>query len=153
MYTYTVAPHAGAWIEMMLADIQPLPASAVAPTRERGLKCMQRRYPAHLSGSLPTRERGLKYVQMYSCRCKVLSLPTRERGLKCLHPTVKVSADIVAPHAGAWIEIDIYLALGDCAKSLPTRERGLKSNKYTCSFNALLSLPTRERGLKCPYHL
>ena len=32
----------------------------------------------------------------------------------------------VAPRAGAWIEIFIYIASTKCRQSLPARERGLK---------------------------
>ena len=33
----------------------------------------------------------------------------------------------VAPHAGAWIEIDLELLHANIVESLPMRERGLKS--------------------------
>ena len=37
----------------------------------------------------------------------LLSLPMRERGLKFLLQTILCKVDMVAPHAGAWIEIVI----------------------------------------------
>ena len=55
--------------------------------------------------SLPMRERGLKCPYECSNQVKKPSLPMRERGLKY---TVLVQALImytVAPHAGAWIEM------------------------------------------------
>ena len=54
-----VVPHAGTWIEMILVMI----------TR----KCSQ---------SFPTRERGLKFVEKSGELAEGLSFPTRERGLK-----------------------------------------------------------------------
>ena len=57
-----------------------------------------------------------------------MSLPSRERGLKCLD-TVRIGQYIiVAPLAGAWIEI--WNSLSETERftpSLPSRERGLKS--------------------------
>src|SRR3990172_9380248 len=55
---------------------------------------------------------------------------------------------VVAPPAGAWIEIPRRPGCNRAAPSLPPRERGLK-----CGLRALvaclrLSLPPRERGLK-----
>ena len=56
---------------------------------------------------------------------------------------------IVAPYAGAWIEITLIRIERFKFKSLPMRERGLKSvpdeifKPWTD-----LSLPMRERGLK-----
>ena len=56
---------------------------------------------------------------------------------------------LVAPFAGAWIEIHNYPARGlSGLMSLPSRERGLK---YVQSHNLprqQSSLPSRERGLK-----
>ncbi len=55
------------------------------------------------------------------------SLPLRERGLKSLLPVCFFAPAIVAPLAGAWVEISL------CTRpwrgpvpSLPLRERGLK---------------------------
>ena len=57
----------------------------------------------------------------------VLSLPSRERGLKSFGTVVRVGFDIVAPFAGAWIEISISSKRRDEGfPSLPSRERGLK---------------------------
>ena len=58
------------------------------------------------------------------------SLPLRERGLKCCCVTVHRNSDIVAPLAGAWIEIpDTEFLLILANSSLPLRERGLKYQK------------------------
>ena len=78
---------------------------------------------------------------------------------------------IVAPLAGAWIEIifspaaklirkaslpsrerglklQIHYSLYHCYWSLPSRERGLKFTKEHFIFCVFVSLPSRERGLK-----
>ena len=55
----------------------------------------------------------------------------------------------VAPFAGAWIEILSYLLqLVGIVASLPSRERGLKFIKNTFGIKFDRSLPSRERGLK-----
>ena len=77
----TVAPHAGAWIEMS-----------------------QGRRLSECGGSLPMRERGLKLVCDHVNRVNRVSLPMRERGLK-LRASITDTDCQVAPHAGAWIEI------------------------------------------------
>ena len=78
-----VAPLAGAWIEIAVVGIN---------LRE--------------TTSLPSRERGLKFP--YFAR-KVAtnrtSLPSRERGLKYCVDYILGRNHIVAPLAGAWIEI------------------------------------------------
>ena len=55
--------------------------------------------------SLPTRERGLKYAICVSQINQKPSLPTRERGLKLFELERTKLLPVVAPHAGAWIEI------------------------------------------------
>ena len=80
------------------------------------------------TGSLPSRERGLKFNHILEDRSLVQSLPSRERGLKScswimasrqqsrsLRGSVdwntweywKITPIVVAPFAGAWIEIRI----------------------------------------------
>ena len=100
----------------------------------------------------------------------VLSLPSRERGLKFYDIKFVVDPLVVAPFAGAWIEIALSASIAAASVSLPSRERGLKSYapyiqphgipvapfagawiEISVSFgdtNALPSLPSRERGLK-----
>ena len=56
-----------------------------------------------------------------------MSLPSRERGLKYRSRKDNKSVRwLVAPRAGAWIEIAIYAKIINVKKSLPSRERGLK---------------------------
>ena len=59
---------------------------------------------------------------------------------------------MVAPHAGARIEIPQKFFDAYCIASLPTRERGLKSAGRYSPYMRYASLPTRERGLKYLYN-
>ena len=54
----------------------------------------------------------------------------------------------VAPFAGAWIEIGSRKGLHFSVWSLPSRERGLKYNETYVFITDSMSLPSRERGLK-----
>ena len=57
---------------------------------------------------------------------------------------------MVAPLAGAWIEIMKNEIIGaENITSLPSRERGLKLFSVSTSKKERWSLPSRERGLKC----
>ena len=78
----------------------------------------------------------------------MLSLPSRERGLKSVYNKLYESSLLVAPFAGAWIEIVSPAAVCILTKSLPSRERGLKSSILDTENASSLSLPSRERGLK-----
>ena len=55
---------------------------------------------------------------------------------------------MVAPLAGAWIEISCMIRSHVWTMSLPSRERGLKFIPSLRILNSRLSLPSRERGLK-----
>ena len=54
------------------------------------------------------------------------SLPSRERGLKFTTSSDFTAVSIVAPLAGAWVEIEYTVGLTLEYLSLPSRERGLK---------------------------
>ena len=99
-----VAPLAGAWIE--------IPPGG---------------HFNRATGSLPLRERGLKLTGMLQGISAGMSLPLRERGLKFLHCCADIMPILVAPLAGAWIEIAKDVYEGKEEMSLPLRERGLKS--------------------------
>ena len=58
---------------------------------------------------------------------------------------------LVAPYAGAWIEIEYGSDAYFVKMSLPTRERGLKLIGGLRIHIKNASLPTRERGLKLCY--
>ena len=78
---YRVAPLAGAWIEIVKNKLR----------KEK-------------QWSLPSRERGLKYTDNNYTDLDKMSLPSRERGLKSLISFHHLNI-LVAPLAGAWIEI------------------------------------------------
>ena len=99
-----VAPFAGAWIEMpkcknTIRELKSL------PSRERGLKYVTPFVYVRYSKSLPSRERGLKLYRHRKKHGKIESLPSRERGLKSFAPALLQMLHLVAPLAGAWIEI------------------------------------------------
>ena len=99
-----VAPRAGAWIEICSGWlIWGKPPSL--PVRERGLKLILLVLFLAFSGSLPVWERGLKSYDSVDRLTDVKSLPVRERGLKLITPLSLFRRMIVAPRAGAWIEI------------------------------------------------
>ena len=55
----------------------------------------------------------------------------------------------VAPRAGAWVEIVNVIGTADgWLQSLPVRERGLKFRVIGNAERKIQSLPVRERGLK-----
>jgi len=77
-----VAPHGGAWIEI-LSSIKPcLSGITSLPTGERGLKFSGILMILLISLSLPTGERGLKSLRLPYYLPLAVSLPTGERGLK-----------------------------------------------------------------------
>ena len=76
------------------------------------------------------------------------SLPARERGLKLIGWCRICGSRIVAPCAGAWIEIGEPAKYYNPQLSLPARERGLKCLLLRSLRRSPKSLPARERGLK-----
>ena len=58
---------------------------------------------------------------------------------------------VVAPLAGARIEIPLHTEADTVYLSLPSRERGLKYCTGYRGTRSRWSLPSRERGLKCIY--
>ena len=102
---YAVAPHPGAWIEILYPLVAVWMRYLSHPTRVRGLKCRMAAYARFVSLSHPTRVRGLKFL--------------------CGRGVEQISH--VAPHPGAWIEISqkscCFLVI---VASHPTRVRGLK---------------------------
>ena len=101
----TVAPFAGAWIEMPLCT-RVCPHHIVAPFAGAWIEIPTpwavRPAPPQ---SLPSRERGLKGDGQSNHDHLPTSLPTRERGLKFLLALDQLGGDRVAPFAGAWIEM------------------------------------------------
>ena len=56
----SVAPFAGAWIEILSYLLQLVGIVASLPSRERGLKFIKNTFGIKFDRSLPSRERGLK---------------------------------------------------------------------------------------------
>ena len=79
-----VAPHTGAWIEIVGADGRRQ-AAVVAPHTGAWIE--------------------IPICCTLCAKCK--SRPTRARGLKFTRSDIAMQALPVAPHAGAWIEIEI----------------------------------------------
>ena len=102
---FTVAPHAGAWVEIVWRRSKP-PPRAVAPHAGAWVEIPAPSPPPWWVRSPPTRGRGLKYVLVNDSEYVSESPPTRGRGLKCGDPG--------AMPGGCW--------------SPPTRGRGLKSS-------------------------
>ena len=100
------------------------------------------------SKSLPSRERGLKFCTVSKHQRQQRSLPSRERGLKSRSAFHRSDRSLVAPFAGAWIEIFSDHRLSFLPLSLPSRERGLKFCTVSKHQRQQRSLPSRERGLK-----
>ena len=101
----TVAPFAGAWIEIVVIRITRLYGRSSLPSRERGLKSSVLNVVSHAVNVAPFAGAWIEISE------------------DCHFPVF----DFVAPFAGAWIEIfsmpDFTVTL---APSLPSRERGLK---------------------------
>ena len=68
--------------------------------------------------------------------------------MKSLANGIAAVVTVVAPLAGAWIEIPNTLHAYNTELSLPSRERGLKFLNAPFGYKQLRSLPSRERGLK-----
>ena len=69
--------------------------------------------------------------------------------MKLEHEIITIIQIIVAPFAGAWIEITVFPSPGGLqSASLPSRERGLKYAFWNQLAAYFKSLPSRERGLK-----
>ena len=146
----TVAPFAGAWIEMITNTMFRFRMLSL-PSRERGLKWQwQQRADAQkdvapfagawieikallliplLLRVAPFAGAWIEITSIVLPATAPWSLPSRERGLKWHLLTMSSRKHSVAPFAGAWIEIRFLIRVPLLHKSLPSRERGLKSLK------------------------
>ena len=78
--------------------------------RARGLKCDTGHGDQDFEMSRPMRARGLKFEKQFERSHAVVSRPMRARGLKLCAVNTALQMRCVAPHAGAWIEIQSYRA-------------------------------------------
>ena len=99
-----VAPYAGAWVEIAMANLLQL----------------------LLKQSHPMRVRGLKYGGACTFTIDGMSHPMRVRGLKWQKSRLDRVHRSVAPYAGAWVEIGNLYPLIFSSLSHPMRVRGLK---------------------------
>ena len=91
----------------------------------------------------------MKSLLLFNLALRNMSLPLRERGLKWADIVIRHLLHLVAPLAGAWIEIyNKKSMITNYRLSLPLRERGLKFVFDVSGLFGLGSLPLRERGLK-----
>ena len=63
---------------------------------------------------------------MLAEHCKRLVAPYAGAWIEISFPLPGTDPQTVAPYAGAWIEIKYIVSCGAPLRSLPTRERGLK---------------------------
>ncbi len=99
--------------------------------------------------SLPSRERGLKYIANPVLGNYSLVAPFAGAWIEISAPKVLDTPDIVAPFAGAWIEIATSLSLCNICCVAPFAGAWIEINKRGNRFTQGESLPSRERGLKC----
>ena len=101
--------------------------AAVAPARERGLKCEVIHHTRNISSR--SREGAWIEIEPGTLAYKIREVaPARERGLKSAAPDMHHRRQSVAP----------------------ARERGLKSLRAFTAIHSLRVAPARERGLKFP---
>ena len=79
-----VAPHAGAWIEIIEYLVNDMAALLSLPTRERGLKLVEIRIEGSKIIVAPHAGAWIEILNLETIFCNESSLPTRERGLKSL---------------------------------------------------------------------
>ena len=124
---WLVAPRAGAWIEILTGFHVTGSAISSHPVRVRGLKYFERLAMLFLTESHPVRVRGLKSISCVWCGPINASHPVRVRGLKFNSKVGIIYTILVAPRAGAWIEIARSCRFfASQFGSHPVRVRGLK---------------------------
>ena len=120
-----VAPHVGAWIEIWEWQLL-IQIPEVAPHVGAWIEMVWLHKERAKALSHPTWVRGLKFLPSLLFVPPTLSHPTWVRGLKLSIKSLVIRHSGVAPHVGAWIEIDGVLGAAVMSKSHPTWVRGLK---------------------------
>ena len=107
MAIISVAPFAGAWIEIIRAATPNRWSGFVAPFAGAWIEItLKWGFELIVTQSHPSRVRGLKFDSKERYAETAQSHPSRVRGLKFLKPNYYYYySDGVAPFAGAWIEI------------------------------------------------
>ena len=128
-----VAPHGGAWIEIC-RDGNTYSSGPVAPHGGAWIEIPGQLFPRFILASPLTEGRGLKLVRNYSNYVTGGSPLTEGRGLKLLLLLFRKGEGFVAPHGGAWIEINRILIYRRYTLPLHmsplTEGRGLKFLRY-----------------------
>ena len=144
-----VAPHAGAWIETVCLITGCSLAVWVAPHAGAWIETSHSRLIATTRRSHPTRVRGLKLDAAAIHVIKRASHPTRVRGLKHVGRRGWPECHRVAPHAGAWIETELYERVTAAGKVAPHAGAWIETGSRRMKARAAAaSHPTRVRGLK-----
>ena len=105
-----VAPHAGAWIEIVMPE-QEHKQLYVAPHAGAWIEIRLYEDIVRVADVAPHAGAWIEIVMFFVLPSKkALSHPMRVRGLKLFRFTQTKAAVLVAPHAGAWIEIVDFAA-------------------------------------------
>ena len=80
----------------------------------------------------------------------MLVAPYAGAWIEILFIALQIRTDVVAPYAGAWIEIFIYCLYISTLVSHPTRVRGLKSGSLRCCRNCLDVAPYAGAWIEMP---
>ena len=145
----SVAPHAGAWIEMACPMRRKRRQAPSHPTRVRGLKSRVVLYTRHFRPVAPHAGAWIEINESYERELIGDVAPHAGAWIE-----MKLLAHIithplcVAPHAGAWIEMERLERFLIRHWSHPTRVRGLKFFTGHQGSSSSWSHPTRVRGLK-----
>ena len=91
------------------------------------MKSTKNTSPPRSLSSLPSRERGLKYLGFFVFKPATVVAPLAGAWIEMPSVLDAHLPDVVAPLAGAWIEILLCTKSMGSHWSLPSRERGLKS--------------------------
>ena len=105
----SVAPYAGAWIEITSVSAKALPGSSSLPTRERGLKYVPDHGGDQLLLVAPYAGAWIEISQNGKQKPRLSVAPYAGAWIEIAFSDMSLSAAKVAPYAGAWIEIHIDL--------------------------------------------
>ena len=106
---------------------------------------------ADVAKSLPSRERGLKFHRLSQLLHELLVAPFAGAWIE-IQLAIRADGSLifVAPFAGAWIEIALQSCLLWWHWVAPFAGAWIEIGFDLCAFcSDFLSLPSRERGLKC----
>ena len=127
----------------------PIDENAVAPARERGLKC---KIDESNRDSTFGRSREGAWIEMFviSLICSAVKCRSREGAwIEMLSDAGETLAIWCRSREGAWIEISVFFLAATIVYTVaPARERGLKCSPTLEKLWPYGVAPARERGLK-----